>query len=103
MLRTVAWSSSTSLSRHAISSVGAETLSKSAASASRMARTAPVKAKRPHVSPDAVAIPPTEATMRLTALVEHILARREGCMSEIIAEELDISRVGPANAEPLHC
>ena len=41
--------------------------------------------------------------MRLTALVEHILAQREGFMSEIIAEELDISRVGPANAQPLHC
>ena len=52
---------------------------------------------------DAVAIPPTEATMRLTALVEHILAQREGHMSEIIAEELDISRVGPAIAQSLHC
>lgn len=40
--------------------------------------------------------------MRLTALVEHILAQREGHMSEIIAEELDISRVGPANAQSLH-
>jgi len=59
-----------------------------------MAKKPVSKAKRPAVSKDAVAIPPTEATMQLTALVEHILVLKEGQLSEVIAEELDISRVG---------
>ena len=63
---------------------------------SSMART-PSIVKRPVVSRDAVAIPPTEATMQLTALVEHILVRKDGHLSEHIAEELDISQVCPAN------
>ena len=49
---------------------------------------------RPAVSIDAVAIPPTEATMNLTALVEHILVKQQGHLSEVIAEELDVTRVG---------
>ena len=52
------------------------------------------KAIRPAVSIDAVAIPPTEATMKLTALVEHILVKQQGHLSEVIAEELNITRVG---------
>ena len=51
--------------------------------------------KRPAVSRDAVAIPPTASTMQLTALVEHILVQKEGHLSELIAEELNISPVGP--------
>ena len=32
--------------------------------------------------------------MKLTALVEHILVKQQGRLSEVIAEELDITRVG---------
>lgn len=32
--------------------------------------------------------------MQLTALVEHILVQKGGYLSEVIAEELDISEVG---------
>ena len=62
---------------------------------SSMARSPLSMVKRPAVSKDAVAIPPNEATMQLTALVEHILVQKEGCLSELIAEELNISAVGP--------
>ena len=58
-----------------------------------MAKTVLSIVKRPAVSRDAVAIPPTAATMQLTALVEHILVQREGALSEVIADELDISPV----------
>ena len=66
----------------------------SAPLARSMAKNPVSKAKRPAVSKEAVAIPPTEATMQLTALVEHILVQKEGQLSEVIAKELDISRVG---------
>ena len=56
--------------------------------------------ERPAVSKDAVAIPPNEATMQLTALVEHILVQRDGCLSDLVAEELDIGTVGPCCKQP---
>ena len=64
------------------------------ASCSSKAENAQPKARRPPVSTDAISIPPTEATMQLTALVEHILVQKGGYLSEVIAEELDISEVG---------
>ena len=66
---------------------------------SSMARASPSVLKRPAVSRDAVAIPPTQATMQLAALVEHILVREEGRLSDLIAEELDISTVGPCDKQ----
>ena len=35
--------------------------------------------------------------MQLTALVEHILVQKDGHLSEVIAEDLDISLVRPAS------
>lgn len=35
--------------------------------------------------------------MQLTALVEHILVQKDGHLSEVIAEELEISPVCPAS------
>lgn len=66
---------------------------------SSMARTSLSVLRRPAVSRDAVAIPPTQATMQLTALVEHILVREEGHLSDLIAEELNISTVGPCDRQ----